>query len=373
MNDGSTKDIGPDDGFFDLGGNSLLAMSVIAELDRRFAAQVPPSALFDAPTVPQLAELIRAPKHPNSMVAIRPGGAQVPLFLIHDVDGTTLLYRNLAYKLADERPVYGLQPLLDDDGIPQHTRIEDMAAHYVAAIRGVQASGPYLLGGLCAGGVIAFEIALQLRRAGQDVAMVALIDAANVDVTESVRSIVGGKLKRLSDALSGVSDQPLPQRIAQSFGILARKARNAVVYEAQSRREAEQVNRAVRQLQAMRDAHLSPSPQSREVTVRQVYNLAATEYTQSARLHGNVILFRATKGSGILGDRATSELVDDATLGWQEHVEEPIRCVDIAGGHSSMLQEPNVDELATAMQAYIDATSVAALRATTGQAQIAES
>src|SRR6185437_15171145 len=109
----------------------------------------------------------------------RAGEGGPPIYLIHDAYVDTLLYRYLALRLDGRHPIYGLHPHVLP-GVPMaHTRIADIAAWYVARIRTVQPHGPYFLGGLCAGGVIAFEMALQLRAAGERVGLVALLDAAD--------------------------------------------------------------------------------------------------------------------------------------------------------------------------------------------------
>ena len=90
-----------------------------------------------------------------------------------------MLYRNLALRLKSDHAVYGLQPHSLPDVPMAHIRIAEMAAYHIDKIRSVQPRGPYLVGGMCAGGVIAFEIALQLQSAAEKVALVALIDAAD--------------------------------------------------------------------------------------------------------------------------------------------------------------------------------------------------
>ena len=101
----------------------------------------------------------------DSLVLIRDGRDRPPLFLVHDGDGETMLYRNLALRLKADHAVYGLQPYSRPDVPMAHTRIAEMAAYHIDKMRSVQPRGPYLVGGMCAGGVIAFEIALQLQSA----------------------------------------------------------------------------------------------------------------------------------------------------------------------------------------------------------------
>jgi amino acid adenylation domain-containing protein len=174
-------DIRITDNFFDVGGHSLLAVRLVARLEQTFGARLPLATLLTAPTVGDLAAVLRrerpAPSW-DSLVPLQPAGSRPPLFLLHSPNGELLVYRDLVRCLGPDQPVYGLQSV----GLDRHqqplTRIEDMAAHYVRDIRSVQPQGPYLLAGFCYGGVLAVEMAHQLRRDGAEVALVALFDAS---------------------------------------------------------------------------------------------------------------------------------------------------------------------------------------------------
>ena len=172
--------IGLDDDFFELGGNSLLAVNLFARIESQLGLKLPLSTIIEAPTIGQLTRLLETGATLSPVVTLRKGSSKIPLFLIHDADGETMLYRSLALHLDPGQTVYGLQPRSAPELPNLDTRLEEMAAFQLANIREIQPEGPYLLGGLCAGGHIGFEIARQLQRQGEDVAMVALFDAADV-------------------------------------------------------------------------------------------------------------------------------------------------------------------------------------------------
>jgi thioesterase domain-containing protein len=171
--------VGIRDNFFDLGGHSLLAARLIAQVERDFGQPVSLAALFDSPTIEEMASALaeriwNAPW--SSLVPIRPGGTRPPLFLAHSFGGDVVQYYNLLPHLDADLPVYGLRAQGLDGRTPPDRRIEDMAARYVSELRAIQPQGPYTLGGYEMGGLIALEMARQLDQAGEPVALLAILD-----------------------------------------------------------------------------------------------------------------------------------------------------------------------------------------------------
>jgi pimeloyl-ACP methyl ester carboxylesterase len=172
--------IGIRDNFFELGGDSLLAVRLMAQIHEQFERELPLSTLFLNPTVEGLANTLGQESDTlpwSPLVPLQPAGSKPPFFCIHPIFGTVFPYYELAYCLGFDQPFYGLQPLGLDGEQPPLTRIEDIAAYYIKALRKVQPSGPYFLGGWSFGGLVAFEMAQQLMRGGHQVALLALLDA----------------------------------------------------------------------------------------------------------------------------------------------------------------------------------------------------
>jgi phthiocerol/phenolphthiocerol synthesis type-I polyketide synthase E len=178
------SEIGTDQNYFELGGDSLMAVRLCQQMEAIFQVRIPLSALVESPTIGQLAGFIargREGLRPafSHLVPIQAHGTRPPFFCVHGAGGTVLSYVDLARRLGPEQPVYGLQSQGLDGKSPFLTRIEDMAAAYVKEVRTLQPKGPYYLGGYCMGGTIAYEMARQLKAQGQEVALLALMDTLN--------------------------------------------------------------------------------------------------------------------------------------------------------------------------------------------------
>jgi phthiocerol/phenolphthiocerol synthesis type-I polyketide synthase E len=171
--------ITPDQNYFDLGGDSSLAVQLFAQIEKIFGVKLPLATLFEAPTIEELARILRREDSQagwSSLVTIQSSGSRPPFFCIHGAGGTVLIYRELAQRLGPDQPFYGLQAIGLDASCPPLTCVEDMAALYTNEIRRKQPRGPYYLGGYCMGGTVAFEVAQQIRAQGEQVALLALFD-----------------------------------------------------------------------------------------------------------------------------------------------------------------------------------------------------
>ena len=174
-------EIGTREEFFALGGHSLLAVRLLKQIEDRFRRRVPLSIFLRSPTVEGLAAALRgqASQMPWSpLVPIRSQGSRLPFFCVHPGLGNIAGYDTLARYLATDQPFYALCSIgLESDQEPD-TRVEDMAARYVEAVRAVQPEGPYWLGGHSFGGLVAFEMARQLADQGERIDLLALFDTA---------------------------------------------------------------------------------------------------------------------------------------------------------------------------------------------------
>jgi amino acid adenylation domain-containing protein len=169
-----------DDDFFDLGGHSLLAIRVFVQLEKLTGQAFPLSSLFKASTVCGFAELLQQDgwhAEWTSMVAVHPDGHLRPYFVVAPFRITALSFASLARHLGADRPLYVFQPQGMESDAPAHATVAEMAAHYISELKQVQPRGPYAIGGHCAGNWVAFEMASQLQAAGDELALLVLVDS----------------------------------------------------------------------------------------------------------------------------------------------------------------------------------------------------
>ncbi len=177
--------IGVDDDFLlDLGGDSLAAVRILAEIASVFGRELPLDVFLDAPTVAALARRLGPDgwvPPPSGRLVLHADGHRPPLFAVCGAFGHALRILLLGRALGASQPLHALQPPGMDWSAVGCATIEAMAGHYAAEIRRVQPHGPYRLVGTSLGGLLAFEIALQLQRAGQGVALLAMVDTQPPD------------------------------------------------------------------------------------------------------------------------------------------------------------------------------------------------
>ncbi len=170
--------VGLNDNFFELGGHSILAVRIVVEIEKLYKTRLPLATLLQAPTVGELAQVLRNENWQpawSSLVPVRPGGSKPPLFLMHSHGGNVLEYYPLVSHLDADQPVFALQARGLDGHIVKGQSLEEMVAAYLTEVRSLQPAGPYFLGGFCFGGLLALEAARQLTSAGEEVALVAMI------------------------------------------------------------------------------------------------------------------------------------------------------------------------------------------------------
>src|SRR6185369_10192046 len=331
----SVDHVGRRDSFFDLGGHSLLAVRMFARLEDSLGIRLPLATLFHTPTIEALAEVIGHPKEPASwrcLVPIQSGGSRAPLFGVPGVGGNVLCYNDLARLMGPDRPFYGLQSRGLDGMEKPLTRIEHIAAVFLEEVREVQPTGPYNLVGACMGGVVAFEMAQQLRAAGEEVAQLVLLETW----------------------LPGPAAVPAPRpgsRSAAFAQLLAGRLRLYATTLAQLRGRQRlhylgERLRTLKQMIAQRDVFRGDRTELHLHTVMQA-NLAALDQYAPRVYPGKAVFFRAAQRN------VAAE--GDGRLVWRQLISGGVETYSIPGADSGMmLMEPAVHILAQRLKSCIE-------------------
>lgn len=321
--------LGVNDDFFELGGQSLMAVRLFNRIEAVLGVAMPLSAILEAPTVASLAVLLRsqrARRRQATLVRLKPGG--VPLFFVHGFGGGVLIYRPLAQALGPETAAYALQEPRYD-GPPR--LLPDMAAEYIGALRRVQPRGPYRLAGLSFGGLIAFEMARQLAAAGEDVPFLALFDTWGPGYPRFpwAGPRLVAHLKAWGQLSGEARAEYLSTRLAAIPVVVRRRATRGL------RRLARLFGRPVpRRVRAAEGALLS--------AMREYLEQVPSPYP------GPVELFRAREQP--VGCR------HDPTNGWQA-LAPRLETHEVPGGHDSLLREPRVHAWSALFRARLEAAT----------------
>jgi non-ribosomal peptide synthetase component F/thioesterase domain-containing protein/acyl carrier protein len=333
--------IGIHDDFFSVGGHSLPAVQVMARIKERFGLDLPLAALFESPTIEKLAVQLRQSANghpPSALVPIQPRGSQRPFFCIHGLGGEVLIYYDLARCLGTDQPVYGIQaPLLTELG-DRCSPLEELAAEYLQAMREVQPAGPYSFGGYSYGSIVAFEMAQQLKRSGEPLGLLAMLDGPS--------PLVARKGERRSD-------------VVMMAGLARSTARQSGAELSLPHEELQALppNEALAHILAeLHKASLVPTGVDLAWVQRALHGVRLREEAlqryEPEPYDGTITLFRSTE-TEIESARAWREIgvdVEDRTRGWDELSTRPVEVRYVPGYHATILTLPNVRILAASLK-----------------------
>lgn len=318
--------------FFELGGHSLLGNKAMAILEKETGKRVPLVALLEHSTIKKLAAFMDKEFFTwDSLVPLKPKGTKPPLYIVHGANHHVLLFNELARKLDKDQPVFGLQSRGLNGKDEPHDSIDEMAADYVAEIIASNPEGPYALAGFSYGGIIAFEMARQLKAQGREVKILAQFDAYvfpqyyyNDPLKKKIISILYLLGKIVFVLLNMFTSKKNFIRRIQ----LIRFQIEGVFLRLKHGQE--------KQFEMQRNVRLK---------MQTNHDIAASRYTISPQ---DIVidLFKATEDVILVHDHKF--------LGWKKIARKGIRRHMIFGNHREMFEKPHVEDFAAILQHVLD-------------------
>ncbi|WP_128895654.1 non-ribosomal peptide synthetase [Longirhabdus pacifica] len=328
--------IGVTDHFFELGGHSLLAIQCVHAIEEAFEIKVPLAVLFEKDTIEQLAKFLHKSEEQRSeekqcIVTIQSKGIHAPLFILHPIGGHVLHYSELAKALGEHQPVYGLQArgLVDRD--VTISSIEQMAAFYVKEIKKVQPVGPYQLAGWSFGGIVAFEMGQQLRMQGEQVSLMLLDAVVPAEISDEVNDDVSH----------------FAYDLAQRYG--ASWSESNLLAFRQLKNDDDKMNMLIEHLEKQFGEDLNMREDILQSYALFTSHLRARRSYKPASYDGSALLIKAK------GEKHEKR---GEALGWERLIQGELTVREQEGNHYTMLQIPNVEQLANEMKHYLERLNI---------------
>ncbi|GHO70187.1 hypothetical protein KSC_090790 [Ktedonobacter sp. SOSP1-52] len=322
------------DNFFDLGGHSILAVRLLSHIKRTFDRELPLAALFQHQTVAELATLLREQLPPEEdtavLVPFQMQGSRSPFFCVHPAGGEVFEYRNLSRYIGTEQPFYGMRMPDPREHVEEFRSLEGIAAYYIAAIKEVQSEGPYQIGGWSAGGQIAYEMAQQLQREGQEVRLLALLDSKPPKPVKTT----------IEDEEEGTDDAAIARSLMRRYQLTLPE-------------NLASQGEPIEQLSYICDQLKQQDIAPRDVRIEQIRFFAHVHWTiEKAIDHyipqpytGQVTLLKASDEDA---EQTNTIISNWKALATHLHVQM------VPGTHITMIEEPRVKDLAQALAHYLN-------------------
>ncbi|HPD65313.1 MAG TPA: amino acid adenylation domain-containing protein [Bacteroidia bacterium] len=335
MNHLGINEISITDNFFHLGGNSLVAVQILAEIEKHFFIKLPLAVFFENSTIRSLAKVVASKAEAVSwqpLVPLNAKGTKTPLFLVHGAGMNVVLFEALAKNLSSDQPVYALQAKgLDGKSEPPES-IQDMASYYISQIIQVCPEGPYSIAGYSLGGYIAYEMAQQLTRMEKEVRFLSVFDTdsyingfyfipENAGFLQKMVLFLFHHFSRII-FLSGVFFRQPLHFLAEKKRVLAMKFKQ-------------------KRYARLKQSNVSQVFENPMEKIEQAGIHALSKY-EIQEYQGDLYLFKAKN--------QTYYIADSKYYGWKRYVKGNVYSITIPGDHADMFSPPNDAYFASVLQ-----------------------
>lgn len=321
--------VGRNDDFFERGGHSLLAVQMVSRVEAELGHSLPLSALLRAPTIAGLADILRgtgaAPSEPAA-IPIRTRGSKPRLYCIPGAGGTSIMFHQLGRHLGNDQPLYGLDSRPFFEGRVGRTSIEEIASDAIELLLQSQPEGPYRLCGFSAGGLVAYEMAQQLRDQGREVGLVVLLDTFNPHALPFFRRRAIRQWQRLRSLSLAGQVAYVRTRLSHRLRSVVKRLRIGMDYRKRERQGM--VPQGLMQERLM------------AVQSRAAYQYVPKPYP------GRVALIRSVQ-------RLETQQFSSDDFGWGSLISD-LEVYHLPALHHEMVREPHVQHLARVLQSCLD-------------------
>lgn len=332
-------DISINDNFFDAGGNSLIAIELIGNINSRFSINLPIGVMFEYNTISLLALFIRNTSHSSNnspLVSLKKGTSDTTIFFVHPAGGNILCYYELAQYLPGDYPVYGLQSAISDK---DDVSIREIAKHYLEVVRKQIPDGTCVFAGWSMGALVAYEMAVQLEKLENKTSPVIILDQKapglitelrNLAVTPLERLVVfAGKVEHLAGRKMNITKTVLENlsTLEQSELFLEEFKKNGMV-----------------------PGDLKTADFHGFLEKMILHNEITMDY-RAEKYNGNVLLIKADDSTF-----ATKHFENEVSYGWSNYAED-IEIVNVPGNHITMMKLPNVKAVADKIKGFIPSST----------------
>lgn len=319
----NVQNLSVNDNFFDLGGNSLMAIRLMLQIEKETGIRLPISTLFDSPTIEELCKMLRGEKSRKkwqSLVPIKTDGGKTPLYLVHGGGYNVLTFEPISKHMDPDQPIYALQGLGLFDKSKLFSNIEEIASFYISEILDNDPIGPYNLAGYSSGGILAFEMARQLIQKGKQVVSLVMLDTSY----EERHSYEG--------------------LLANTKNLIGRQIRKALFYTKSLIKHPKETAKYLKRRMES-GAYAAPNDFIQEDEINEAYANAFKKYKMKP-LPIKVDLFRVKTRVYYINE--------PVHYGWTRYAGKGVKIHKVSGEHNTFLLHPYAKQFASRFQKVID-------------------